>query len=143
MPTWFQWIIGAGALLGACSVIYSKLIRPLDRLILYAHDVIPLLITITDRFKDNPELFDVVKEIAAQFKSDSGSTLRDIVNGLQESARISAEAARVNAEAASVLRIKAQVLEESVAAVKELSRVDRAESAHRLALLEELIARKG
>jgi hypothetical protein len=134
MPLWLQWIIGTGAGIGAIGVIWTKLIRPLGQLISYLHAAIPLNQALVTQFKDNSDYFPVLKEIAGQFKTDSGSTLRDIVNGLATSA----DEAKI---AAKIIQVKAEVLEVNVGAVKELSIKDRAEAAHRLVLLDEVLAR--
>src|SRR5688572_5413809 len=134
MPLWLQWIIGVGAAVGALAVIWTKLIRPLGQLIAYLHDAIPLNQALVEHFKDNMNYLPVLKEIASQFKTDSGSTLRDVVNGLSDSAKKAEDAAQV-------LRIKAEVLEVGVAAVKELAIQDRKEAAHKLVLLDQLVSR--
>ncbi len=134
MPPWLQWIIGTGAAVGAIGVIWTKLLRPLAQLISYLHDAIPLTQALVEHFRDNANYLPVLKEIASQFKTDSGSTLRDIVNGLA----ISAQEAK---DAAKVLQVKAEVLEVNVAAVKELAVRDRALAADKLVLLDEVIAR--
>lgn len=134
MPLWLQWILGTGAVIGALAVIWTKFLRPLGKLIAYMHQMLPLLSTLTEQFKDDPDYLSVLSEIAAQFKADSGSTLRDVVNRLEASATESKDAAKE-------LRIKAGVLEENVAIVKELASKDRAEASHKLVVLDEVLAR--
>lgn len=134
MPIWIQWIVGIGATVGAVTVIWTKLIRPLGRLSTYLQEIVPLLSELNKQFKDNPDAFSTLEEIAAQFKADSGKSLRDIVNRI-EAAAIKAE------EGASKLRIDAQGLAEDVGAVKESAKKDRAEATHRLELLDKLIAK--
>lgn len=134
MPEWLQWILGAGAVIGALAVIWTKFFQPLGKLITYMHQMLPLLSTLTAQFKDDPDYLGVLSEIAAQFKADSGSTLRDVVNRLEASATESKDAAKE-------LRIKAGVLEENVAIVKELASKDRAEASHKLVLLDDVLAR--
>lgn len=134
MPEWLQWILGAGAVIGALAVIWTKFLQPLGKLITYMHQMLPLLSTLTAQFKDDPDYLGVLSEIAAQFKADSGSTLRDVVNRLEASATESKDAAKE-------LRIKAGVLEENVAIVKELASKDRAEASHKLVLLDDVLAR--
>lgn len=134
MPIWVQWIIGAGACVGAITVIWTKLIKPLAKLVAYTQELVPLLAELNKQFKDNPDAFSVLEEIAAQFKADSGTTLRDIVNRI-EAAAVKAE------EGARELRIKAQGLAEDVEVVKESARKDRQEAAHRLSLLDELLSK--
>lgn len=134
MPLWLQWIIGIGAGVGALAVIWTKLLRPLGELIAYLHDALPLNRELVELFKDNQNYLPVLKDIAGQFKADSGSTLRDVVNRLE----VAANEAK---HAAEELRIKAGVLKEEVAIVKALATSDRAEAAHKLVLLDGLIVR--
>lgn len=132
MPHWAQWVILTSLFLGAIGVIWTKLIRPLGKLIAYLHDAIPLNQQLVDQFKDNQNYVPVLKEIASQFKTDSGSSLRDVVNRIEEAAK--------RAEvAAEELRIKAGILKEEVAIVKALATTDRAEAAHKLVLLDGLV----
>lgn len=141
MPYWLQWILGASALIGALAVIWAKFLQPLGKLITYMHQMLPLLSQLTENFKDDPKHLAVLNEIATQFKSDSGSTLRDVVNRLETSALEAQQAAKE-------LRIKAGLIEEKVAIVKELASTDRADAArdrvaadHKLELLDNLLIR--
>lgn len=134
MPSWLQYIVWAAAGVIAVGAIWTKLLRPLARLITYVQQILPLLHELTAQFKDSPNSFSVLEEIAQQFKTDSGSTLRDTVNRLENAAN--------NAHiAAEALKVKAEILEVGVAAVKELSIIDRKEAAHRLVVLDSLVAR--
>src|SRR5687768_17139184 len=74
MPDWLQWVIGLSVFVGACHVLWTKLIRPLGQLISYLHAAIPLNQALVEQFKDNADYLSVLKEIASQFKTDSGST---------------------------------------------------------------------
>jgi len=134
MPPWLQWLIGIGAGVGAAAMVWTKVIRPLDKIITYLKEVVPILTDLADHHKKNPVLLDVLAEIAAQFKSDSGSTLRDVVNRLED-------AATKNQVAAKELAVKAEVLEVGVAAVKALAVTDRASAVHREGQLDELLDR--
>lgn len=131
-PLWLQWIIGAGAVVGALAAIWTKGIKPLDKLIRDLHDQLELLAEMTAHHKLNPAMVEILAEIAAQFKSDSGSTLRDVVNRLETAATESKDAAKD-------LRVKAEVLEVGVAAVKALAVTDRQDAAHREVQLNEIL----
>lgn len=134
MPAWIQWLIGIAAAIGAVTVIWTKLIRPLGRLVVYTQEILPLLQELNKQFKGNLSSFGVLEEIAAQFKTDSGTTLRDVVNRLELSAK-------EQSEGAAKLRVNALGLAEDVEAVKASAKKDRTEAAHRLELLDEIIAK--
>lgn len=132
MPHWAQYVILLSLFVGAVVVIWNKLIKPLGELLAYLHDAIPLNRQLVEHFKDNQNYLPVLKDIAKQFTTDSGSTLRDTVNRIEEAAK-RAEAA------AEELRIKAAILREEVAVVKALATADRAEAAHKLVILDGLV----
>lgn len=111
MPVWLQWIIGIGAGTGALVAVWQKIIRPGAKLIALGTETLPLLIEFTSQFKGKLGSLGVLEEIAAQFKTDSGSTLRDVVNRLET-------AANESKAAAEELRVKAQILKENVEVVK-------------------------
>lgn len=134
MPLWLQWIIWAGAGIVACAAIWTKFLKPIFKLIAYMHELLPLISELLKRYRENPNYIDVLTEIADQFKTDSGSTLRDVVNRLEVAANKAESSAKE-------LRIKASVLEEKVAVGKELATSDRVDAAHKLVLLDGLIVR--
>ena len=111
MPTWVTYILGAAALIAALGVIWAKLIKPLAKLITLLSDAVPMLSTLLEVFKKNPNLLKVIYEIADQFKTDSGSTLRDVVNRLE----VAAQKQEVNAEGLKV----------GVETVKQVAGLDR------------------
>jgi hypothetical protein len=88
--------------------LWAKIIRPLLDLREQLRRAIPAVQALTNVFGGNATMLSVLNEIAAQFKTDSGSSLRDVVNGLAAAAeengqtsdqlRIGAEAARTLAE---------------------------------------------
>lgn len=139
IPDWLQITLWTAGGIAACTVIWKQLLHPLARLISYLQEALPLVRELTAQFKETPDSFSVLEEIAAQFKTDSGSTLRDIINNIQgsiESLKASAEESR---EAAKELRIKAQILDENLQVVKRLAATDREDAAHRLRLSEQLL----
>jgi len=111
MPSWVLYIIGTAAVVTAIGVLWTKAIKPTAKLITTTDQMLPLLITLTETFKSNPNGFKVLNEIAAQFKTDSGSSLRDVVNRLEE-------AAKENRAAADLLKV-------GVEAQKQLGEQDR------------------
>lgn len=141
MPLWLQWILGSSAVIGALAVLWTKLIRPLSKVIVFLDQLLPLLTDLLARSKKDPDYLSVLSEIAAQFKTDSGSTLRDVINRLEQAS------IKVQADAED-LRIKAGVIKEEVAVVKELAKTDRAEASkdrvasdHKLAVLDDVLLR--
>jgi len=101
MPTWATYIVIAAAVVTASGVLWVKLIRPLANLITMVGKLLPLLTVLTDTFKDNPDAFKVLEEIAAEFRTNDGSSLKDQVNRIEQigvQATAVAEAARVAAD---------------------------------------------
>jgi hypothetical protein len=99
------YIVLAGAALSALGYLWKKAVKPVAKFITEADKMIPLLVALNETFKDNPTGFKVLNEIAAQFRTDSGSSLRDVVNRLEVAAKENREAARLAAEAAEKLKI--------------------------------------
>lgn len=117
----------------ALGVLWTKAIRPLS-LFLYKfiqaqQEMLPLLQNLTEVFKDNPNAFNVLDEIVAQFRTDSGSSLRDAVNRIEEASK----AAKLVADEA---RIAAEELKIGVAATKQLTEMDRAERREQMLKLD-------
>jgi len=106
MPTWLQWLlwiaaalVASGTILGSIGAIWIKVIRPLIRFIRLMTELAPI-------FQKLPDVFDVLAEIAAQFRTDSGSSLRDAVDGLTRVAaeqKAAAELLKVGVEASKIL----------------------------------------
>ncbi len=99
LPAWTQIIIGIAAIVIASGVIYTKLIRPMVQLI-------ELLTAIRKDLGEQPKVFAVLSEIAKQFRTNAGSSLRDVVDRLDAAAienRIAIEANRLTLESAKVL----------------------------------------
>jgi type II secretory pathway component PulM len=105
MPVWTQIIIGIAGFVVALGVIWKKVVSPLARLITTTEKILPLLVMLTEVFEKNPNALKVLGEIAAQFKTDSGSSLRDVVNRLEQAALDNRKAVVAAAEAADVLKI--------------------------------------
>jgi peptide subunit release factor RF-3 len=124
LPFFLQVLIGIAAGLTAVGVLWTKLLRPAARCVALAEELLPLLQELTNVFHDNPSAFGVLEEIAEQFRTDSGSSLRDAVNRIEA-------AATENKVAAEVLKVHA-------AAAKELSSEDRREVARMAVLMGRL-----
>lgn len=117
---WVQWIIGAAALSAACIYLWRQVLHPLLKAALLTEQMLPLLREVTDVFKDNPSAFAVLGEIAEQFGTNSGSSLRDAVDRLEA-------ATTATTNQIETLRINA-------ATTKELAELDRRQ-VERLGLL--------
>lgn len=105
MPPWTQYVIGIAAFLVALGVIW-KFILPAARLVTMLDKAIPLMTELAEQFKDVPHIFKILKEIVAQVRSDSGSTIKDTVNRIDTLAQTAAGAAeqlKVGVEARKLL----------------------------------------
>lgn len=141
MPHWAQYFILASLLIGALAVIWTKLIRPLSKVVVFLDQVIPMLADLLAQNREDPDYQEVLFEIAKQFKTDSGSSLRDVINRLEQAS------IKMNADAED-LRVKAGVIKEEVAIVKELAKTDRAEASkdrvaadHKLTIMDDVLLR--
>lgn len=104
-------IIGLGAVIGAMRATWIYALRPMANFITLVGEMKPLLEELTNVFKDNPNGFKVLDEIQAEFRTDSGSSLRDKVNEI--------------AEAAKEAKLAADELKIGAAAQKQLAEGDR------------------
>lgn len=106
MPVWLQVIIGAAALVTAIGVLWKKVISPGARLVHTMELMLPLLNKLLDAFKDSPDgAFKVLQEIAKEFRTDSGSSLRDLANRLEATAKINQTNIEILKSGLDVLRI--------------------------------------
>ncbi len=138
MPTWVTIVLATAGVISAVAVIWTKLLRPAARLVTTSEVMVPLLIELTEVFRGQPESFRILSDIAGQFKTDSGTSLRDVVNRLElaalenhhasERLKVGVELSRVLAERdreavqhlivlLDRLSIRAQHLEDDRAAV--------------------------
>lgn len=143
MPLWVSYILAAGALIVAVSTIWTKVVKPTLHFFATAEEMLPLLRTLTKEFKGSPEAFRTLNEIASQFHTDHGTTLRDVINELQVSStdlRQRAEASKILDEqlAAQIARLTVKVDEntattEAAAATSKRIEVANSGVAHDLA----------
>lgn len=124
MPNWLAIVLGTAAVLTAIGTVWAKLIKPTAELIVLQQNAIPLLRVLVRVFGSDPGRLDVLDEMAGQFRTNGGSSLRDVVNRLDA-------AAGVNAAAAEVLRIQ-------VEASRLLSVQDREQMARIIILMDRL-----
>lgn len=127
MPTWMTILIGAAAVVTAVGVLWTKVLRPAGRAIGQAERMVPLLQDLTTQLADVPDSFAILKQIIAQFRTDSGSSLRDVVNRIEK--------------AAIENQTAAQVLSVNLDATKRLAEQDRAQIARLLIVLDRVNAK--
>ena len=82
-------LVAIATALAAAIYIGKKLFKAAQALALLG-ELLPVLKDFTAAFKDNPSVFQVLNQIAAQFRTDSGSSLRDVVDRLEAAAKKSA-----------------------------------------------------
>lgn len=116
MPEWVQWLIAAAAVVTALGVLWAKVVRPGFRAAKTADEMLPLLVELTAVFRGNQSAFSVLENIASQFRTDSGSSLRDVVDRLEL-------AADENRQAAEILKIGAEATRQL--AVRDREQVER------------------
>ena len=98
MPAWALAVIGVATVVAALGVIWRQFVKPMSLAIAEAHETVPVMRALTAAFGGDPNVLAVLESISAQFRTDSGSSLRDVVNSLAEAAeanRISNEHLRV------------------------------------------------
>src|SRR5688500_18463700 len=127
MPQWAETLVWVAGAVAAVGIIWTKMVRPLVRAVSLAERMLPLIADLTKQFEDQPGAFAVLNEIAAQFRTDSGSSLRDQVNLL--------------VTAAHDTKVAAEVLAVGVEAVKQLAAQDRADATRRQRQIEDLAAK--
>lgn len=126
---WTQTALLIAALVVAFGVILHKGIRPTAKAITSVERSLPVVKELTDAFHDVEQWAPVLKAMAAQFNTNGGSSLRDVVDRI-ESAIESLEAMqRTNA-------INTQSL-------SELQAQDRTQIAAVVAVVNQILAKAG
>lgn len=109
LPAWAQIILGLAAVVTALGVLWTKVLKPGAKLISTTEEMLPLLRNLTIVFRNTPDSFAVLHDIAAQFRTNSGSSLRDLLNRVEatalESRAMLETAARELRESDSILRV--------------------------------------
>lgn len=85
VPVPLQWIGAITAAFVALGAFWAKVIRPSAKLVTEIDRSLPVMRALTDKLQDT-NVIDVIVSIANQFKTDSGSSLRDVVNRLEDAA---------------------------------------------------------
>lgn len=142
MPVAVQVILAAAAVVTSLGVLWRKFVHPAFRMAKAADDLVPLLRDFTVAFKDTPQVFLILNEIAQQFRTDSGTTLRDVVNRLEQALnelQISGAAAdRLTAEDRKSLA-KMTVILELLDAKSDVGALDREFVAEKLRIAQEAV----
>lgn len=107
----------------ALYVVWLKGVSPLSRFITEAENAVPVLRDVTDKLND-PQIVAVIVAMAKQFQADSGSSLRDVVNRLED-------AATAAAQTADLLRV-------TVEGNRQLADADRQQIARLLVMLDRI-----
>lgn len=92
MPAWLQWIVWAAAGVTAIGLLWQKAVHPAVTAYVEAQVTRPVIRAIVGEFKDDLNHIAVLDEIAAQFKTNAGSSLKDAINRLESTASTSAAA---------------------------------------------------
>lgn len=112
---WAQYVLGAAAVVTALGVLWSKVIRPGAKVISAAEQAAPVLRELTAAFAGSPGALNVLEEIASQFRTDSGSTLRDVVNSIATAAEKALEVSDILASRLELDRALAKQDREQIA----------------------------
>lgn len=127
MPAWTQIVLAVSTVFVGLAALWSKVLRPGMRFANNAEQMLPLLQDLTVTFRDTPGAFKILNQIIAQFRTDSGSTLRDVVNRLEV-------AANDNKAASELLKV-------GVETAKQLAEQDREQLRRLILLLDRLTLR--
>lgn len=106
LPVWAQWLALITLVVGIAVAFWQKVVRPAATLIATSEQMLPLLKELTKVFKDNPNYFKVLEGVASQFQVNDGSSLRDVIDRLEEKAdhvRQASELLKVGVEASRLL----------------------------------------
>ena len=84
MPAWVTFVVGFAALLAALGLLWRYVLRAAE-LLTATRKMLPLLEDLAAQLSA-PSTFSVLAEIVKEFRTDSGSSLRDVVNRLEVAA---------------------------------------------------------
>jgi len=130
-PVWLNVLLIVAAALGALAVIWKKAIKPGAQVISKADEALPVMAEFVEVFKGKTNIFLVLREIADEFKTDSGTTLRDVVNRLEAQSKTNAEFNKETRDIADQLAIALET-------ARQLSERDRQDVQRMLLVLDRL-----
>lgn len=115
MSSTLQLVVLIAAAFGALSYILFKVVVPTAQLITDAKNMLPYL-----------KLLPILEDIAAQFGTDSGATMKDQLNRVEEHAeQVAAENARLAKEIGAANRASITEIQAAIGTLRELSGEDR------------------
>lgn len=132
MPGWAAAILATAAVVGALGVLWQKVLVPVFNFAGLVQEMLPLLRELVKVFKDVPKAFEVLNEIVAQVRTDSGSSLLDITRDLKVAAMKNAEAMQASALADEALKV-------GVETARQLAQMDRDRVDQLMILLDRVI----
>jgi hypothetical protein len=109
IPIWIQIIVGVAAVLTGFGTIWKLFFKPMAEIITLQQLVLPLLRDLARSFGGVATPFDVLKDIIFEFRTNGGSSLRDVVDRIESSAKDHAAAAellKVQVEASRQLAVQ-------------------------------------
>jgi len=108
MPATAQWFITAAAVVTAVGLLIKKVVIPGYRGVGAIEDALPVFREFTATFRGKTDVFKVIEEIATQFRSDNGSSLRDAIDQLAKSAESNRLSAQKAADVAAIAATTAE-----------------------------------
>lgn len=134
MPFWLQVLLWMAAGLTALGVIWQKGIKPAVRVLRQAQDTIAVMDAVVVEFKGNLHHLAVLDDIAHEFKTNNGSSLKDAIVRLEASAHkaaVAASEAKIESEANRQQIAQVRVIADRMSAMIDLGLVSnqRIESA--------------
>ncbi len=108
MAAWVQWVIAAAALVTSLGILWRSAVLPAVRKIASEQVTRPVIDRIVETYKDNLNHFSVLDDIARQFTTNAGSSLKDSGNRLEHAAEESARTAHEAAVAVKGLAVEAE-----------------------------------
>ncbi|MEO6131300.1 MAG: hypothetical protein ABIQ02_05600 [Saprospiraceae bacterium] len=88
MPVWVQFVIAAAAFVTASGVLIKKVIIPVFHFAKQVDDLLPKMVELTEQLSHQPDSAKILAEIVGQLRTDSGSSLLDIIKRLEETSKI-------------------------------------------------------
>lgn len=120
----------------AFSLFVGKVVKPLWSASRRADEMVPMLAELTEQLRPVPDVFTILKEIVGQVRSDSGSSLLDIIKRLDAASErnavsntallslLSALGTRIDEGAATALRNEVNAAAVAVRLANSQSRAD-------------------
>lgn len=84
MTSWVGDVVAASAALTAAGVLWRTVFQPAYKLANLIAGLTPMLKELVIQFDDVKQPFHVLEQIIAQFRTDSGSSLRDVIDRLEK-----------------------------------------------------------